>query len=263
MGEFCLAARGTRIHAHSMIYSLIVAMVGVSCAAMLRGFTGFGFGLAAVPILSLALPPRGVVPLVVTLQVVIGLGGLRAAWAQCDWRAVRALFPGLLCGIPVGLSILTILSPNPVRFTIGAVILISVWLIQRGLRMPPNPSWALSGCVGLASGIISGLASMGGPPVVVYLLAVGHSPARMRATAIVFFMLSGVVSFIPMAATGLITRDVILWTAGSVPLLYGGTRLGTWAFGRAKPHHHRIVALATLSALGLLLIGRAAAGSIG
>ncbi|MEA2739036.1 MAG: hypothetical protein QOH05_2343, partial [Acetobacteraceae bacterium] len=55
-----------------MISSLIVTMAGVLAASVLRGFTGFGFGLAAVPLLSLALPPAEVVPLVVTLQVIIG-----------------------------------------------------------------------------------------------------------------------------------------------------------------------------------------------
>lgn len=246
-----------------MIYSLLAAMAGVLFASILRGFTGFGFGLAAVPLLSLVLPPAEVVPLVVTLQVVIGIGGLRAAWPHCDWRAVWALVPGLVCGVPIGLVILTLLPPNPVRFTIGAVIAFSVWLIQRGVRMPPNPSWIVSGLVGLISGVISGLASMGGPPVVVYMLALGHTAMRMRSTAIIYFMLAGVVSFIPMAATGLITRDILVWTAGSLPVLFVGSRIGTWAFHRARPHHHRMVALATLSVLAILLIGRAMIGALG
>ncbi len=237
-------------------------MIGVLFASILRGFTGFGFGLAAVPILSLALPPSEVVPLVVTLQVVIGIGGLRAAWPACDWRSVRALVPGLVCGVPIGLMILTVLPPNPVRLVIGGVIIFSVWLIQRGARLPSHPSWIVSVSVGLVSGIISGLASMGGPPIVVYLLAVGHSATRMRATAIIYFMLAGIVSFVPMAATGLINRDVLIWMAASVPVLFAGSRIGTWAFFRSKPHHHRMAALVTLSILAMVLIGRALFGAI-
>jgi uncharacterized membrane protein YfcA len=243
-----------------MISSLIVSMTGVFLASVLRGFTGFGFGLAAVPLLSLALPPAQVVPLVVTLQVIIGGGGLRAAWGECDWRSVGLLAPGLVLGVPVGLMILTEVPANLVRLTIGGVIAFSVLLIHRGLRLPPNPSRLVSFGVGLASGVISGLASMGGPPVVVYLLAVGHSAARMRATAIVYFMLGGCVSFVPMAIRGLITRDVLIWSVASVPVLFGGSRIGTWAFFRAKPRHHRMVALVTLSVLAVLLIGRALLG---
>jgi uncharacterized membrane protein YfcA len=243
-----------------MISSLIVTLAGVFLASVLRGFTGFGFGLAAVPLLSLVLPPAEVVPLVVTLQVIIGGGGLRAAWRDCDWHSVGLLFPGLIVGVPIGLLILTSVPANLVRLAIGGVIAFSVLLIQRGLRLPPNPSRLVSSAVGLVSGVISGLASMGGPPVVVYLLAVGHTAARMRATAIVYFMLAGCVSFVPMAVRGLITRDILIWSVASLPALFGGSRLGTWGFFRAKPRHHRMVALVTLSVLATLLIGRALMG---
>jgi uncharacterized membrane protein YfcA len=243
-----------------MIYSLLTAMIGVFAAAVLRGFTGFGFGLASVPLLSLALPPKQVVPLVVTLQFMVGAVGLRDAVKTCDWRAVGALTPGLVMGIPLGLTILTVLAPNPVRIVIGIIILLSVVMIQRGARLPPNPSWQVSGGVGFLSGIISGLASVGGPPIVVYLLAIGHTAARMRATTIVYFMLSAFVSLVPMIWRGLITRDILIWAVTAIPALLIGTRVGTFAFHRARPIHHRMTALVTLTILGLILIGRALVG---
>ena len=140
---------------------------------------------------------------------------------------------------------------------IGVVIAFSVWLIQHGVRLPPNPSRLVSFGVGVVSGVISGLASMGGPAVVVFLLALGHTASRLRATAIVYFMLSGCVSFVPMAAKGLITRDILIWAVASLPVLFGGSRLGTWGFYKAHPRHHRMVALVALSVLAILLIGRA------
>jgi uncharacterized protein len=246
-----------------MILSLALAMAGVFAAAILRGFTGFGFGLAAVPLLSLALPPAQVVPLVVTLQALVGLSGLRAAWTGCDWQAVGVLAPGLVLGVPLGLLILTALPPDPVRLAIGVVIAFSVWLIRRGIRLPPHPSPLLAGSVGLASGVISGLASMGGPPIVVYLLALGHSAARMRATAIIYFMLAACVSLIPMTARGMITAEILTWTAACMPVLLLGSALGSWCFRHAKPRHHRLVALTTLSALAVLLIARAGLGHLG
>ncbi|PPQ28401.1 sulfite exporter TauE/SafE family protein [Rhodopila globiformis] len=246
-----------------MMVSLVLAMAGVFAAAILRGFTGFGFGLAAVPILSLALPPAQAVPLVVTLQAIISLSGLCGAWAACDRQAVAVLAPGLVLGVPLGLLILTELPPDPVRLAIGVVIAFSVWLIRRGIRLPPNPSRLLAGGVGLASGIINGLASMGGPPVIVYLLALGHSPARMRATSMVFFMLAACVSLLPMAARGMITAEILTWTAACVPVLLLGAALGSWCFRRARPEYHRMVALTTLSALAVLLIARAGLGHLG
>lgn len=241
-----------------MTSGLALTMAGVFAAAVLRGFTGFGFGLAAVPLLSVALPPAQVVPLVVTLQVAVGLIGLRDAGMACDWRSVALLAPGLVLGVPVGLLILTELPPNPVRLLIGVIIGFSVLLLYRGGRLPGRPPPLLTGLVGLLSGVINGLASMGGPPVVVYLMALGLSAARVRATSIVYFMLAGCVSLAPMAARGLVTRDTLALAAASLPALFAGSWLGTKAFHRAKPRHHRLTALVTLSALAAVLVGRAA-----
>ena len=240
-----------------MLITLLIALPGVFAASVLRGFTGFGFGLAAVPLLSLALPPAQVVPFVVVLQVVVGAGGLRGAWGQCDWRAVRGLAPGVLLGIPLGLAVLTAFPPNTVRLAIGLVIGASVLLLWRGAHLPSNPSRILSMAVGLLSGAISGLASMGGPPVVVYLLALGHGAAVVRASSIVYFMLSGLTSMAVMSIRGLIDREILLWSVAAVPALYTGSWLGTWAFHRARPHHHRMTALVVLSFLAVMLIVRA------
>jgi len=240
-----------------MLPALPIAVFGVLAASVLRGFTGFGFGLAAVPLLSLALPPVKVVPFVVVLQAIVGAMGARSAWRLCDWRAVRGLAPGLVFGVPVGIVILTVFRPNTVRFAIGLVIAASVVVLWRGARLPPRPSPVLTAGTGFASGILSGLASIGGPPIVVYLLALAHDAAVVRATSIIYFGLAAVVALVPMTWRGLVDREVLIWAAASIPVLFAGTWFGNWGFLHARPHYHRLTALVVLSVLSVLLIGRA------
>ena len=240
--------------------TLLIAVFGVFAAALLRGFTGFGFGLAAVPLLSLALPPAKVVPFVVVLQVIVGVSGLRVARRQCDWQAVRALSPGLVLGIPIGLMVLTAFSANSVRLAIGLVILASVLLLWRGARLPEQGSRLLAVVIGLVAGVMSGLASMGGPPIVVYLLALSHAATVVRATSIVYFMLASMLSLALMALKGLVDREILLWSIASVPVLMAGSYVGSWGFQRSRPHHHRITAQLTLIVLAVTLIVRALTG---
>ncbi len=240
----------------TMLGTLLIAVFGIFAAALLRGFTGYGFGLAAVPLLSLALPPAKVVPFVVMLQVISGVGGLRHASRLCDWRAVRGLSPGLVLGIPIGVAVLTAFRANQVRLAIGGVILGSVLLLWREFRLPPAPSRVLTAFVGLAAGVMSGLASMGGPPIVVYLMALSHRPAVVRASFIVYFMFAAMLSLLLMVWKGLIDREILLWSLASVPVLIAGNYAGNWGFSRSSPHHHRITALVTLSVLALLLIAK-------
>jgi len=155
---------------------------------------------------------------------------------------------------------LTAFGANPVRLAIGGVILASVLLLWRGVRLPPRPSRVLTAAIGLVAGVMNGLASMGGPPIVVYLMALSHRAATVRATSIVYFMLAAVVSFVVMAWRGLIDAEIMLWSLASVPVLIAGTYLGNWGFTRAAPHHHRITSMATLSVLAALLIARGLGG---
>jgi uncharacterized protein len=243
-----------------MAETLIIAVFGVFAASLLRGFTGFGFGIAAVPLLSLALPPTKAVPFVVVLQVIVGGVGLRQAWSLCDWRAVGDLSPGLVLGIPIGLAVLTTLRADTVRLAIGCLILASVVLLWRGLRLSRTPSRGLTIAVGLVAGVMSGLSSMGGPPIVVYLLALSHEAAVVRASSIVYFLLAAMVSLLLMSLNGLIDREILSWSVASVPVLMAGTYLGNWGFRHSRPHHHRLTAMVLLSVLALLLIARGLGG---
>lgn len=239
---------------------LLIAVIGVFAASVLRGFTGFGFGLAAVPLLSLALPPTRVVPFVTVLQVLVGLSGLRSAWPITDWRAVLGLGPGLLLGIPIGLAALTTVPPNGVRLAIGVLIAASVVVLWRRVSLPPRPSRLVTGAAGLVSGMMNGLASMGGPPVVIYLLASSREAVVVRASSIVYFLFAAIVTAIPMALRGLVDREVLVWSVASIPVLLLGSALGGWAFHHARPQYHRLTTLVVLSLLAVALIGRALAG---
>ena len=121
-----------------MVLTFLIAIAGIFLASVLRGFTGFGFGLAAVPLLSLVLPPAQVVPCVVLLNLIIGMAGMRKAVRQTDWRSMRGLLPGVLVGIPAGLLILTAFRANTVRLAIGLIIAASVAMLWRGARLPPK-----------------------------------------------------------------------------------------------------------------------------
>jgi uncharacterized membrane protein YfcA len=137
------------------------------------------------------------------------------------------------------------------------VILASVLLLWRGLRLPPSPSRVLTIGVGLVAGVMSGLASMGGPPIVVYLLALSHRAAVVRATSIIYFMLASMLAVLLMGLKGLIDGEILVWSIASMPVLWAGNHVGTWGFQRSRPHHHRLTALLTLSILAVLLIARA------
>ena len=240
-----------------MYVTFLFVVCSAFLAALLRGFTGFGFAIAAVPLLSLALPPARVVPLAVVLQVLASLVDLRAASRLTDWRSMLWLTPGMVVGTPLGLLLLTRLSAKDARLTIGMLILGSTVLLGCGLRLPARPANWMIGLVGAISGVMNGVAAMSGPPVVAYLMALPHGATVIRATSLVFFTLTALVAVVPLAVAGLIDRQTLLFALLSWPVLLVGTYLGAWAFRRAEPRSHRRSSLTILVVLAIVLIARA------
>lgn len=251
-----VARNRTRDGASRMIHTALFVVLGAFLAALLRGFTGFGFVMAVVPLLGLMLPPARVVPLAILLQAEIGLIDLPAAVRLCDWHSLAWLVPGLLLGTPLGLLVLTSLSADRARLAIGLLIGASVVLLARGVRMAERPSRWLTLGVGVVSGTMNGLAGIAGPPVVAYLLALPHSTAVVRASAIVFFMITASVALATMTGEGLIDRRLLVLAIVAVPALFAGARIGAWGFRRTSPRQHRATALGVLSVLAVMLILR-------
>ena len=240
-----------------MVWTALLVALAIFFAAILRGFTGFGFALAAVPLLSLALEPARVVPIVVLLQAVAAFADLRGSWRACDWRSARWIVAGLAVGTPIGIVLLTSLAPDRVRLAIGFLILASVALLGAGLRLPARPPVTLAWAVGAVSGVANGLAAIPGPPIVAYFLALPHSGLVARASIIVVFAATGVAGLTTLLLRGLVQWDAIVLALGALPGLFIGSRLGVAGFRRSSPKLHRPVALTVLGALAVLLILRA------
>ena len=192
--------RGRLGYAVAMEYAMLFL------AGALRGFTGFGFSLAAVPLLSLIMPPARAIPIVLILQLLVSIAGLRDAVRHCDWRSIRMLTVGAAVATPLGVWGLAHLSAAPVRLTIAVVVVCGALVLGRGFRLPIVPvGWRVLP-FGLASGLFNGLAGIPGPPVIAFYLASPVSSAVARSSMIVFFLLTAVLALVPLAWLGLLPR---------------------------------------------------------
>ena len=96
----------------------------VFAAAILRGLTGFGFALAAVPLISLAIEPKVAVASTVLLQVMVGVPDLIRLRGSYDRAEVIRLSLGALAGVPFGIAALARLDANATRLAIALISLI-------------------------------------------------------------------------------------------------------------------------------------------
>jgi hypothetical protein len=233
------------------------AVAAVFLAAILRGFTGFGFALMAVPALALVLPPAEVVPCTLLMPLVAGLDTLRKAWRQADWPSLKPLLLGALAVTPVGVYVLSILPVAFMRAGIGIIVLLAALLFWRGPRFKLAPSRLLSLGVGGLSGFLTGGTAMGGPPVILYYMALPAGLAVGRASLFVFFTCTTVATVAVQATGGLITARALVVAALLLPAVIIGNTLGDRGFDRAGAATYRRVALGSLAVAGAAALLRA------
>jgi uncharacterized membrane protein YfcA len=238
----------------------IFAAVVVFAAGFLRGFTGFGFGLSAVPALTLFLEPQDIVPAVVIIAALVGLQLLRRVWSQADWPSVKLLTAGAVIGTPLGTWVLATVSADLMRAIIGTVCIAAVLLLWRGFKLHSVPGRGARLGIGALSGLINGATAMGGPPVIIFFLALPSGVAVGRASLLVFFFFTSLISIAVQSGAGLMSWRVVALTLLMMPVMALGNGLGDHWFGKATDRHYRQVALVFLLLIAIAAVARALVG---
>ena len=167
---------------------LVVALCVVFAAGIVRGFAGFGFSALCVAGLSLFMSPAQVVPPIFVLEVLASLTLLRSAWKDVDWSWLSWLVLGNALCIPLGVALLAYVDETPLRLLIGALLLLAATLLRSGWKLALNRRAACAWRPGLVSGLVNGVAAIGGIAVAVLLSGTALAPAAMRATMILLFL---------------------------------------------------------------------------
>jgi hypothetical protein len=238
----------------------ILAFAVVFAAGVLRGFTGFGFALAAVPVLTLFIEPLRVVPATLIVAVIAGAELVPKAWRHVEWRSMRLLLAGAVAGTPFGVHALSALPANVMRGVIGAVVLLSVLLLWRGFRLKTQPPRAARIGIGMLSGLLNGGTAMGGPPVIIYFLASAEGIAIGRASLLVYFFFASLWSVAVAGAADLLDGKTLVFAALMLPFIAIGNRIGDRWFGKSSADAYYRIALLFLAGVAVLAIVRAMLG---
>lgn len=245
-----------------IVIGLVVATVFL--AALTRSTLGFGEAVVAMPILVLL--PIGF-RTAVSLMGLVGLGVALIAtagggWRHADRRALVALVPAALVGIPVGLVV--------VRWVPGALVTagLGVVLVAYGAAsvfggLDPDrraravdPRWAV--VFGLVSGMLGSAYNINGVPVAVLGALRRWPPDRFRGTLQAHFLITGVFIVAAQGLGGLWSKNLPALFVLSLPAVGLATALGTRLRRHIPVHAFERYVFVFLAALGLSLLLRSA-----
>ena len=235
-------------------------MAVVLLAGIVRGFAGFGFSALTVAGMSLWFSPAQVVPAVFVLEVLASLSLLRSVWRDVDWAWLKPLLIGNGIAIPLGVWMLAVVSEAPLRATVSLVILTAAIVLLTGFHPPWKDSSPLRLVTGLVSGVLNGLAAIGGMAVAVMLFATTISGAAARATLIALFFATDLYSLAWAGGHGLLDSTLLVWVAWLVLPMLAGIWIGSRHFLKVDEAGFRRGVLSVLAAIAAIGLIRAASG---
>lgn len=231
---------------------LLVALPLVFLAALVRGYTGFGYAAIAIVGMNIYFSPQQSIPVVLALDVLCSLSLLKAALKDVDIATLKLLGLGSLLGIPVGFSLLLLLPAAWLKLLICLSVLAFAWALHKDWRPANAGSPKMAVGFGMASGMGTAGASVGGPMIVCYMLASPLKPQNQRATMILFFILTELISIAALFGQGLFGQQELRLVARLLLPTLVGVMLGHYLFARRPPESFKQVALPVMVAVAVI-----------
>jgi uncharacterized membrane protein YfcA len=247
-----------------------VALAILACAAfagaMVQAATGFGFAILAAPVFLTVMNSTVAVAVLIALHVVQSAQVVPALWSAIPLSHLRRLVLGGAIGCPAGALILQMLDVRMLKVALGVLIVGFVAMFVVRMRRPltrTRPAAPQSGppatLAGFASGVLTALLVMPGPPLMVLLASQQWPREDARALSLGFFACCYVAALALSVAGGVMGGAEWLLVGLLAPAVVLGTIAGA-RLGRLVPEaRYRLVLLALmlLSGVGALVSGLA------
>ena len=229
--------------------ALFIAFVVV--ATLAQGLTGFAFVLVLLGLAGLfqLAPVTDLANVATTLAVLGAAAMLRTSLRHVDRTAYLEAVAGSAPGVLAGVMLLKWLSANVMTVlgvTLGVTIFAcAITMLRPGNVLPVRSSGIWFGGFGLLSGLLGGLFSAGGPPLVYHFYRQPMPMEALRATLVAALTTMSAMRSVVVLATGqfsLVAVKMILLAAPAV--------LGTsWLLRRYPPRWRRETVLRTVCVL--------------
>lgn len=227
---------------------LLWAAAAALVAGLVRGFSGFGAAMIFVPLASSLYDPKTAVVLLLLVDSTVTAPMLLPAFRRCAWPEVAPLAIGATATVPLGVYILTIARPEVVRWAIAAAILLAVVALAVGWRLRRAPGLAGTLAIGATAGLTGGMASLSGPPIVLFWLGGQSDAPVIRANILAFFGLTTVVIGVSYWLNGLFSVAALTQALLLMPIYGAAIWAGATSFRLAPSRLYRRAALAICAA---------------
>jgi uncharacterized protein len=223
----------------------------------MKGAIGFGFPVVAVPMLAFLFDTRTAVvviplPLILTNLFIV-------ARAPVDREVLRRLIPLLISFAPfsiLGAYLLSRISAPLLTAFMGMVIfgLGLLSLLNPRLVIPPRLEKRASIGLGVVSGVLNGIGSLGGPFFALYLHGIRLKKWEFVWAITLIFLVANAIQIASYTQFGMLNGAALAFSVAMIPVAWIGQWLGLFIHDRLNQVVFQRIVLIVVMLSGLSLV---------
>ncbi|PKL88712.1 MAG: hypothetical protein CVV23_08770 [Ignavibacteriae bacterium HGW-Ignavibacteriae-2] len=237
-----------------MSFEFLLIGIILTIASFTQGFSGFGFQLVALSIITFFIDVKLAIPMCALFGLIINIYLIIDLHKHIKFFELKNLILGSIIGIPAGAFFLSTANPDLIKFLLGFVLILFVLISlgKVGHSITIGDKWAY--VFGFFSGLLGGAFNTNGPPVLIYFYLHGWDKYKQKASITGFFIFSSVLIVFSHLMIGLTTRSVLTNFFIYLPFIFIGQIAGKFLFGKISSIVYNKFILLFLFAAGLFMI---------
>jgi uncharacterized membrane protein YfcA len=236
-------------------FAYALLLFGALAGGFVSGLAGFGTALMALGVWLYVLPPPVAVPLVLISSVIGQTSTLPSMWRSFDFSLVWPFLLGGVAGVPIGAVLVAHADPEAFRLAAGVFLLVFPAALYFSTPMALHFGGRIAdAAIGLAGGILGGLAGLSGPLPILWANLRGWGKDERRGVFQIFNWTILAIALGLQVAEGLVRQDVLRLALLTTPATLLGAFLGARLYQVLSDRNFRDVVLGLLFLSGAGLI---------
>lgn len=171
---------------------LNLAALGITITGgLVRGYTGFGSGMVMIPLMALMWGPIEAIITTVTLGALAVVQLTPKALPLSNWRDTGPMVATAILLTPIGTYMLVSFDAEIIKNIIAVSVLATSAVSLAGWEYRGPRGMLPSFIAGGLASVVNGVAGVGGPPSVLYLVSLPDPPEVQRANIVIIMAAMG------------------------------------------------------------------------
>ena len=235
---------------------IIIIILAVLAGGLVKGTLGFGMPMVALPIIAFIIPPTTAMILLCAPIFLTNFLQIKFRQGVSSYRFLP-MFLCLIIGLIIGARLILEINVKTITQIIAVSIIFAALVNCFGIKIKninKNHENTITSFIGFGSGILGGLSTFYGPPMLAYLVAVDLPKEKFVRTVSTMYFIGSFPLYGSLIYYGFATKEDLIFSLILIIPAFIAQQVGTKIRDKFNQKQFRICILITLIILGFSLL---------